>query len=97
MSGVRNAQQVSEWRRRTKERLVAAHGGVCYDCKETFPPFVFDFDHRVPEEKEFGISTGMSISYNRQYAESLKCDMVCANCHRMRTHRQRCAGCTYCV
>lgn len=88
---------VAEWRRRTKRKLVEAHGGACKDCGFAGPAFMYDFDHRVPAEKMFNVSNqGMSYSYDRQYAESLKCDLVCANCHRMRTHKQRCEGCEYC-
>jgi predicted HNH restriction endonuclease len=92
-----NVAQVAAWRRRTKAKLVEAHGGKCYDCGLAFPPFMFDFDHRDPSVKLFAVSAdGKSISYGRQYEESLKCDLVCANCHRMRTHRQRCEGCEHC-
>lgn len=95
MSG-RNSAQVADWRRRTKRRLVEAHGGRCLDCGFEGPAFMYDFDHRDPSTKSFDISSGCSISYDRQYAESLKCDLVCANCHRMRTHKQRCPGCEFC-
>lgn len=58
---------------------------------------MFDFDHRDPSEKEFGVGAkGISRAYDKQLAESLKCDLVCANCHRMRTHKQRCRGCEHC-
>lgn len=93
-----NGAMVAKWRRNTKKRLVEAHGGKCFDCRNEFPPFMFDFDHRDPKEKSFGVgSRGVSISYARQYEESLKCDLVCSNCHRMRTHKQRCSGCEYCT
>lgn len=97
MSG-RSGAQVADWRRRVKEKLVAAHGGKCVDCGIAYPPFVMDFDHRDPTEKKFGLSEkGKCQSYEKQLAESLKCDLVCANCHRMRTHKQRCSGCEHCI
>lgn len=92
-----SSDRVSIWRRQTKEKLVAAHGGKCLDCGYTGPPFMFDFDHRDPTEKTFGIGAkGFSRKYEVQLTESLKCDLVCANCHRMRTHKQRCSGCEHC-
>ena len=91
-----NAEQVKLWRQRTKQKLVAAHGGVCVDCGFTGPSFMYEFDHRDPSTKEFGIGDGQSRSYARQLAESMKCDLVCPNCHRMRTHMQRCGGCEHC-
>ena len=95
MSG-RSGIAVTEWRRRTKARLVEHHGGKCVDCGLVAPPFLYEFDHRIPAEKEFRIGDGSSRSFERQLAESLKCDLVCPNCHRWRTHRQRCNGCPHC-
>lgn len=59
---------------------------------------MFDFDHRDPTEKAFGVgANGFSRKFEAQLAESLKCDLVCSNCHRWRTHKQRCVGCGYCM
>ena len=56
----------------------------CMDCKESFPYYVMDFDHR--ENKEFNISgQAGQISLARIKAEIAKCDVVCSNCHRKRT------------
>jgi hypothetical protein len=87
---------VSARRRRVKETLVAEAGGKCVDCCGKFPPFMFDFDHRDPAEKQFAMSQKGSLALDRFREEALKCDLVCANCHRMRTHRQRCNGCVHC-
>ena len=87
---------VKLWRQRTKVKLVAAHGGKCFDCGYVGPAFMYDFDHRDPSKKSFNLSDGCSRAYSVQLAESMKCDMVCANCHRMRTHVQRCDGCEFC-
>lgn len=58
--------QVSAWRRRVKANLVAAHGGICVDCGFAGPPYMYDFDHRNPQEKLFAVSDGSSRSYARQ-------------------------------
>jgi len=51
--------------------------------------YCFDFDHRVPADKEFSISSYKSdISMARLQAEIDKCDLVCAICHRHRTMQQ---------
>jgi CRISPR/Cas system-associated protein Cas10 (large subunit of type III CRISPR-Cas system) len=60
----------------------------CVDCGET-NPIVLEFDHRELEEKEYTISQiidkrGWNIVLN----EIAKCDVRCANCHRMRTAKQ---------
>jgi len=83
-------------RQNVKRKLVEHHGSKCVDCEYIGPAFMYDFDHKDPSEKSFGISDSQSRSYARALAESLKCDLVCSNCHRMRTHVQRCKGCEHC-
>jgi hypothetical protein len=59
------------------------------DCGGTFPPECMDFDHRPGEKKLFGIGQGLRRKLEALLAEIAKCDLVCANCHRIRTHRLR--------
>lgn len=91
------SKDVIRWRQNAKRKLVEHHGGKCLDCGYEGPPFMYDFDHRDPAEKSFGLGQFQSKAYDKQLEESLKCDLVCANCHRMRTHKQRCQGCEYCM
>lgn len=65
----------------------------CADCNKTFPPYVMDFDHREPEQKIEGISkiTRSGSSKKKILLEIAKCDVVCSNCHRIRTHNRRIA------
>jgi hypothetical protein len=46
-----------------------------------------DFDHRDPQEKEFCISSALSTvpRLKRLRKEIDKCDILCANCHRIKT------------
>lgn len=81
-------------RQERKLTLVMEFDNKCHDCGYEGPPFMFDFDHRNPEEKTCGVGDYKSLAKMRE--EALKCDLVCANCHRMRTHIQRCSGCIYC-
>jgi hypothetical protein len=59
----------------------------CADCGGTFKPYQMDFDHRDPATKSFKVMTGraMLMSTRRVLDEVAKCDVVCANCHRLRT------------
>ena len=63
----------------------------CLDCGGRFPPECMDFDHRDPSEKLFNVSqaavSGNSLESVK--AEIAKCDLVCANCHRIRTAKQQ--------
>lgn len=69
-----------------KSELIAYKGGKCTDCGESFPDCCFDFDHRDPAQKSFNLGTRilrLSIADLKQEAD--KCDLVCSNCHRIRT------------
>jgi L-lysine 2,3-aminomutase len=59
----------------------------CMDCGGRFPPCSMDFDHL--ENKEYEIA-GMVGRYGKKkiLTETSKCDVVCANCHRVRTRDQ---------
>ena len=70
-----------------KVRLIKAKGAKCMLCGVKYNgsnAAVFDFHHRTPEEKEFGIN--MVSIHNRAIdkilKETEKCDLLCSNCHR---------------
>ena len=69
---------------------------ACMDCGlkvEADITYVFDYDHRDPHLKSFAISEYLH-QYNeyRLLQEMDKCDLVCAICHRHRTHAQQQTG-----
>jgi len=50
---------------------------------------VLEFDHRNPSEKKNGIAKMLRQgSWKRMLAEIEKCDIRCANCHRIKTSEQ---------
>lgn len=59
----------------------------CADCGGRFPSVVMDFDHRDPTIKVDPVSrmVNRALSWERIAAEMAKCDVVCSNCHRIRT------------
>lgn len=66
----------------------------CMDCGLRYPHYVMDFDHREDEIKLNNVSTLIFVigaSRKTIDAEIAKCDLVCANCHRIRTHDRRAA------
>lgn len=80
----------AQLKQRNREFIEQAKKDVpCMDCKNIFPPYVMDFDHL--EKKSFGISRAVNstISLERLAEEIVKCDLVCANCHRIRTFNRR--------
>lgn len=61
----------------------------CCDCRAKLPPYVMQFDHRDPASKRFNVAQSWCRSELSILEEAAKCDVVCPNCHRERTHRQR--------
>lgn len=63
----------------------------CMDCGNSFPFYVMHFDH-VRGTKKFELSKARMRSLEAIEEEMAKCDVVCANCHAVRTwlrNRQR--------
>jgi hypothetical protein len=60
----------------------------CLDCGGKFPPECMDFDH-VRGEKRDNLSSIRDLSVPNIMEEIEKCEVVCANCHRVRTQRRR--------
>ena len=61
-------------------------GKKCADCPQT-DPRTFEFDH-ISDDKEHNISAMVKdgFSWAKIEAEIAKCEIVCASCHRIRTH-----------
>lgn len=69
----------------------------CTDCGRKYHPVCMDFDHRDPTQKartprgkpwhlsKMAVKCGL----NQLIAELGKCDVVCANCHRLRELKRR--------
>lgn len=71
-------------------RAVKEASPVCPDCKSAHPYHRLEFDH-VVGQKSFDISSARRLkpSMARLLDEMKKCELVCANCHRDRTHARR--------
>ena len=90
----REIERVVTRQRATVEWLRDLRRVPCPDCGGTFPPHVMDFDHRDPKAKLFSLAADNVYLKNRALleAEVAKCDIVCANCHRIRTAAQYAGG-----
>src|SRR5688572_8702126 len=55
----------------------------CADCGRSYPHYVMDFDHRIPQTKEHNISRmrRRKMAFATIAIEIQKCDVVCSNCH----------------
>ena len=81
---------LNERRRRQKAALRVLADSLktrCIDCGFVGPPQSLDFDHLPRYTKVMNVAAlcGKAVSEARLRAEIAKCEVVCANCHRMRT------------
>lgn len=62
----------------------------CKDCNTCFPVVCMDWDHKDPKTKLFSLSNAVARKMARELilAEIAKCELVCSNCHRIRTAQQ---------
>ena len=62
----------------------------CADCGNYFPPYVLDHDH-VEGDKVANIAKIVSqgLGMKKLTKELKKCEVVCSNCHRIRTHARK--------
>lgn len=60
----------------------------CKDCNKQYPYYVLDFDHI--KDKKFTIGHFYKASSKEKLLEEIsKCELVCSNCHRIRTHNRK--------
>jgi hypothetical protein len=74
-----------------KNRLLvnAFKSKPCLDCGNNYPIECMDFDH-INGEKLYNVSKMVHhCSTNAMLNEIAKCEVVCANCHRIRTAKRR--------
>lgn len=77
-------REVYEWTWNLKEKH------PCPDCGKKYPHYVMDFDHLEDHEKEFNISAEISRKGFDQIKQEIeKCEVVCSNCHRIRTWQRK--------
>ena len=95
----------ARWRKVSAERYIENYervaaiktASLCADCgwgawDPAFHHSAMDFDHRPGARKSLNVSRMMTYSWERIEAEIAKCDIVCARCHRLRTHARHVEG-----
>ena len=94
----RNSEKVaayqSKYRRKRYERrwtdlraLKLLRG--CTDCGYEDNSDALEFDHLPGTDKKFGVSECYRVSDASLIAELNKCEVVCSNCHSIRTATRR--------
>lgn len=86
----KDPQVQSDWqnkrRRRKVEFIWSLKNKPCQDCGGSFHPAVMQWDHT--RDKFRDISKMVLYSKEKILKEIAKCELVCANCHAMRTFKR---------
>lgn len=70
--------EMREWLNELKNR-------PCTDCGFWYPAVVMDFDHVQGKVLDISEMRRRRMARSKIEAEVAKCELVCANCHRLRT------------
>lgn len=85
------SQKKKAFRKQMREYIDQKYkSGPCTDCGNCYHPECMDFDHIDPSQKKDKVSNMISYGTLEMIeAEIKKCELLCANCHRLRTHYRR--------
>ena len=80
-----------QWRNERKDFIKRfKENKPCVDCGRVYPHYVMDFDHLPEFKKEIKIGkNGNQHSEEILLKEFKKCELVCSNCHRIRTWNRK--------
>ena len=80
---VRHKAEIRSWIQQLKSDM------PCADCKLQWPYYVMHFDH-LGDDKEMEINEAVNRGWSRAriQLEIDKCELVCANCHAIRTYQR---------
>lgn len=61
----------------------------CMDCGNHFPYYVMHFDHIFEKSASLANLSRACVSIERLQQEIDNCELVCSNCHAIRTHERK--------
>ena len=94
-------QYLKQWNKDNKEKQQIYHIKIynkirkiiekakyqpCLDCNVKYPYYVMDFHHTKNNKS---LNVGLSRSIKRTIEEIKKCIVICSNCHRVRTWKNK--------
>lgn len=87
----KHSEWMKGWDMNRRELVNRQKMKPCMDCGVQYNPWVMDFDHREGEIKVDCVGTLFQKHRPLKIIqdEINKCDVVCSNCHRDRTHRRK--------
>lgn len=82
------AERAKEQRRRLTQLVRELKSGPCTDCGVSYPWYVMQFDH-TGDDKRQDVANLVNYGSERKLLEEIeKCELVCANCHAIRTYER---------
>lgn len=69
-------------RRNMKMQAIKMLGGKCSKCGYCKCIDALEFHHENPNEKEFKLGSGNTMSWREYKKEASKCILLCSNCHK---------------
>jgi hypothetical protein len=85
----RGQKRIDKYEKR-RAKLIALHNDMCHDCRFRHPPHIYEFHHRNPGDKSFELAGAkLNQRWEKVMIEASKCDMLCANCHKVRHYVER--------
>ncbi len=80
----KQSQKVINWRKRTKEKMVASMGGKCQICGYDKCVEALEFHHLDPTQKEYSFAKLRARPQGIEVIkeELKKCILLCSNCHK---------------
>lgn len=75
--------------RKTRDIISRLKEKPCVDCGVQYPYYVMQFDHLPQHEKVDAVYTLVRTKGRKAALEEIKkCELVCANCHAIRTFKR---------
>ena len=87
-TSAKKSEQVKILRARNLEEMRSFKSKPCADCGGSFHFAAMQFDH-LPGFKKLGNVSMMLDKPIKMREEIAKCEVVCANCHAIRTYNRR--------
>ena len=92
--GTRRQITKRNYAKKRREEIKAAVDALknhpCMDCGGKFPPVCMDWDHvRGTKVRAVSQMIVRRLPVETILMEIAKCDLVCSNCHRIRTQERR--------
>lgn len=86
---VDRAEHEAKQRKELRQWLDNLKSAPCTDCNRSFPPICMDWDHVRGKRSDVSYLVSRLRPKDVILREIAKCELVCSNCHRIRTHKRR--------